>query len=130
MGKATEGVSYIDGSTSDNTNNAHYVGDGEIQFGNIDNSGYINKAVVDAVKGIDVNLGNVVVNNVHQVDADDRAPNLPSGYNAKGVPTYGDGKQNLTYNFPEDYTNNVNEASIAYKADRAPVQKKFSDLST
>lgn len=104
MGKATQGVNYISGSTEGSVGTTRYWGDTSVKLGMNDQAQFLEFAQGDRILGVDLDLGLKNSPFVHVSGLLDRAPNQPSGYNTAGAPTYGDGKLNRTKQFgPDNY---------------------------
>lgn len=103
---ATTGVTYISGTAGGVETTPQYVGSGDVSTGNnAPESAYTYHALSGSVPTIlftDPPLAYGHYGSPLVGSTSDRAPNLPSGYNALGVATYGSGKQNTTTTWGTD----------------------------
>lgn len=127
MANASAGVNYIVGTGQGSVNTTRFWGDSTVKTGNPTSNKYMNFSVGDRLLSSDLSLGGVPF--VHTSGLLNRCPNIPSGYDIKRKPTFGDGKQNKTVQIGPDNVWVKTAASFNYLGPRGSVKTKFSSLS-
>ncbi len=103
MANASQGVGYFTGSAQGSNTTIEYVGGTRVRHGRVLEP-HITASTTGTVMGsATVKLGrDDATARLIVGEPKDRAPNLPSGYSSKGVPTYGSGKLNTVLTYPAD----------------------------
>lgn len=127
MANAKSYVTYIDGTTSSNTNEESYLGYGSVNLGLQVPADGAQNLDYQAIRGVDQGLGQADAKSKMVGAVSDRAPNLASGYAMTGVPTYGDGVQNKVTVWADDQSNDTS-AAFRFATPQSGFKQNYADL--
>jgi hypothetical protein len=119
-------TTYLDGTTHEDLNDLNYIGKTTLRKGTYE-TGNHGEVFSQTVYGRDTPFGHIDVGPSSGILVD-RAPNVPSGFTANYVPTYGNGKLNRVTTFADDRSGPNPNTPFDYFRPLAPVKKRFRDL--